>query len=279
MKINIIVPYYNESLNIQRTLDSIFAQSNFSKLVSKVVLFNDFSDDLSVTNVFNGLNSFNRKFSDFDPEWSWKLDDSDFLDASEKFTTIDRTEFCLINSPKNLNSAEIYVKCLEYCEDDAVIVWLDGGDWLCDIDAIRIISDTYDKSGCDILWTNHRFDYTGYNISKSLPANANVYEHAWVTSALRTFKKSLYNKISHENLKDKNGNWIRWARDQALYLPMLHIAEKRMYLPIVAYHYAWYDDGRIDRTSNEYKLNKETEQKETESFIRRRGYIETTKSS
>lgn len=244
MKFNIIIPYFNESLNIQRTIDSIFFQSNFSSLVSKIVFFNDCSTDNSEELVFESCNK--RK---------------------------DAVNIVHLKSEKNLNNAEIFVRMLKECDDDSIVVWLDGGDWLCDTDALRMIHDAYVKTGCDILWTNHRFDYSGMNISKALSAWANVYEHPWVTSALRTFKKSLYNQISVQNLKDRDGNFIRWARDQALYLPMLHIAKKRMYLPIVAYHYAWYDDGRIDRTSDSYKSKKETEQKASELFIRNRGFV------
>ena len=163
------------------------------------------------------------------------------------------------------------VKCIE---DDEVVCRLDAGDWLTDLDTLKILDMIYKHHGPAVLWTKHRWAYSDQNISDHLiHPDANIYEHPWVTSHLKTFRRSSMKGINHKNYLDKHGNWIMIACDQAIFLPMLHKAfldrKPRLFLPLVTYHYN-IDIDDPDLFSTERALA----QKTSGEWIRDRGYIE-----
>ena len=81
------------------------------------------------------------------------------------------------------------------------------------------------------------------------------------------------NGINPKNYKDKNGDWIMIACDQAVFLPMLHKAyldeKPRLFLPLVTYHYN-INLNDPDLFSSERSIR----QKHSGEWIRSRGYIE-----
>jgi hypothetical protein len=65
-----------------------------------------------------------------------------------------------------------------------------------------------------------------------------------------------------------NGELVRRAGDQALYLPILHNAKKWMYLPRVLYSYTIDEQGGAVYQTDDAKF-----QKAEADFIRARGYV------
>ena len=158
------------------------------------------------------------------------------------------------------------------CDDDDIVCRIDADDFLCDLDALRIMNEVYDTYKPDCLWTAHRwFDdkvVATHNISNYLPDTANPYHHPWVTSHLKSFRKCLINDVKDENFRGKTGDYIRRAGDQALYLPILHRANKRMYLPMVIYAY------RCDMSAETFMSEDAKFQKKEAEFLRKRGFVE-----
>ena len=97
--------------------------------------------------------------------------------------------------------------------------------------------------------------------------NADVYKHPWVSSHMKTFRKYLFNDIKYENFRKQNGEYIKRAGDQGLYLPILHKAKKRMFIPRVMYHYT------INDVPETYQTDDAKFQKSEADFIRQRGYV------
>jgi len=161
------------------------------------------------------------------------------------------------------------VEGLKECEPSDIICRLDGDDWLCDSDALTIIDHKYKTTGCDVLWTSHRWAFTNQNISGPLPQNADPYKHPWVSSHLKTFRKSLVEGINDENFRGANGEYFKRIGDQTIYLPVLHqSAGNWHYEPIVAYHYT------IDMNPSTFQTNDALFQKSEGEYLRSRGYIE-----
>lgn len=235
---SIIVPFYNESPDLQKTIDSLLALNYLNK---ELIFVNDFSTDNSLEIIEE--NRFNLE---------------------KKYNIVK-----IINKLNNINDIRLLTEPLDlFCSAENIICILDGGDWITDIDALNIINDVYNQTSCDILWTKQRWNYTSYNISGALPESANPYKYKWVTSHLKTFRKSLYDNVNPINFQDDEGKWIRWARDQALFLPMLTIAKKKIFLPLTMYHYNFdFEDANLNGGA------KNQAQMRTEQMLRTRGFV------
>lgn len=156
---------------------------------------------------------------------------------------------------------------ISLADDDDIICRIDADDWLCELDALAMIDQVYQSSQCDILWTAHRWGFSDKNISGPMKLNADPYQHPWVSSHLKTFRKKLINKISDENFRGEDGEYIRRAGDQAVYLPILHQTTSRVFLPRVVYHYT------IDDIPETYQTDDARFQKDEALFLRERGYV------
>jgi glycosyltransferase involved in cell wall biosynthesis len=172
------------------------------------------------------------------------------------------------NMEKKWEVANVLWGIANACEEDSDIVCrIDADDWLTDLDALTIIDQAYQQSGCEILWTAHRWGFSDRNISASMPASVDPYKHPWVSSHLKTFRKHLLNDVSDENFRGEDGQYIRRAGDQAIYLPALHQTHKRAFLPRVFYHYT------IDDVPETYQTPDAKFQKGEAEFLRSRGFV------
>ena len=173
-----------------------------------------------------------------------------------------------VNTEKHWEIKNI-VESLKECESNDIICRLDGDDWLCDCDALSIIDDRYRRTGSGALWTAHRWSFSNHNISRPLPRDANPYVHPWVTSHLKTFRKSLIEGVSDKNFRGEDGEYFRRIGDQTIYLPVLHKAAGNWHFePIVAYHYT------IDMSPQTFQTDDAKFQKNEGDFLRSRGFIE-----
>jgi len=156
---------------------------------------------------------------------------------------------------------------LTFCDDNDIVCRIDADDWLCDLDALAFINHEYEKTNCDCLWTAHRWAISDKNISGPMPDNADPYRYPWVSSHLKTFRKYLLNDVKDVNYRGSNGEYIRRAGDQAIYLPALYNSKKRIFLPRVTYHYT------IDDVPETYQTADAHFQRDEAVELRNRGYV------
>lgn len=158
------------------------------------------------------------------------------------------------------------------CDDDDIIVRLDADDHISDMDALWILNEAYDKHGVDCLWTAHRwFDserLTNISISGPLSNDDDPYQTQWKSSHMKTFRKRLLNGVNDLNFRDKDGEYIRRAGDQAIFLPVLHQSRSRGFLNVVMYSY------RCEMKNETFESDDAKEQKLEAEFLRRRGFVE-----
>jgi hypothetical protein len=153
--------------------------------------------------------------------------------------------------------------------ENSIIAILDGDDALCNENTVDLILREYNRnSKLDALWTAHAWDINGMNISKELPGNLNPYQYPWVSSHLKTFKLSVFQGINKENFQDLDNCWFERGYDQALYLPILHLARDRKFLDETCYLY------RINSNSLKVRDWKEKSQMDTIRLVRSRGFVE-----
>ena len=174
----------------------------------------------------------------------------------------------IVNTEKKWEVANV-LEGMNYAEESDIICRLDGDDWLCDIDALAILNYRYETEGFDAIWTAHRWSFTHANMSTELPNDANPYEHPWVSSHLKTFRKKLLSGVSDSNFRNSQGEYYKRIGDQVIYLPALYQAAGNWHFePIVAYHYS------IELNQDTFHTEDAKFQKSESEELRARGFIE-----
>jgi glycosyltransferase involved in cell wall biosynthesis len=230
-----VSPMYNASQTVKQMLLSVIAQSYNNW---KIILIDDMSDVGELEKVKSIISDIN--------------DD----------------RIVLFRNVKKRWETENVLMGIDLCGDNDIVCRLDPDDYLVDLDALQIIDQIYDQSKCDCLWTMHRWNTSMMNISGALPEGADPYKHPWVSSHLKTFRKRLINGINDVNFRGKDGNYIKRAGDQALFLPILNVSKMRAFLPLVMYHYnVKIVDGHIP-INDDLLL-----QKSEADFLRERGFV------
>lgn len=235
MKVQFIVPSYNIEKNINELVKSFKEQKNSNW---ECIIIDDMSTDST-----------------------WEKLQSLVDDTRIKVRKNTEKKYAL----KNI----VEVAKLHQDEDDVIIAVVDGDDSLCNDKTVDILIESY-EDGSEVVWTAHKWDTNGMNISGPVPDQVNPYFWPWRSSHLRTFKSSLLRKISTENFKNVKGKWFKRGYDQALMLPLIYVSRKHKYVPEVCYTY------NIDSSSIPAKDRNwcETEQISTINFVRSRGFIE-----
>ncbi|HYK02178.1 MAG TPA: glycosyltransferase family A protein [Thermoanaerobaculia bacterium] len=119
--------------------------------------------------------------------------------------------------------------------EEDVIVTLDGDDRFATPRALQVIGDTYRRSDCwmtygswvaegvDESWPVHtRGSWEGYPDGTS-----DFRSGMWLGTAVRTFRKWLWDLVDDADLRDEDGEYYRIVEDQACMIPMLEMATTR----------------------------------------------------
>ena len=234
MKIVFISPCYNAEKNIKKLVDSIRSQND--PRWHHVII-----DDISTDNTYEVA----QKYTQGDP----------------KFTVVK-------NDEKKYALRNIIEAARDFEDEDVVIATVDGDDYLCNDNAVNKILQCY-VSGYDVVWTAHRWDINGMNISRAMPEDVNPYQWPWCTSHLRTFRSSLLKSICDKNFQDWKGSWFKRGYDQALMLPLLSLTKKRFFLEDVCYQY---NIESVSLPAAE-RDKCERDQISTVNFVRSRGFL------
>lgn len=243
---------YNMERSIARMLHSICAQSytNWRLIIT---------DDVS--NIFSRQASHGivSKFIDIvDPQNDTRRDP--------------QIEF-IVNSEKKWETLNVLTMIREHCEDDDIVCRIDCDDYLIDSHALFAIDRAYRETECDALWTAHRWvnplgEVSNVNISGPITVKGSIHSVPWSMSHLKTFRKRLLNGVNEENFKNQHGEYVKRCGDQAIYLPALHRAHKKIYLPMVTYAYT------CSLAPETFQTDDAKFQKEEADFIRARGFVE-----
>jgi glycosyltransferase involved in cell wall biosynthesis len=236
MKVIFIIPMYNAAPHVKDLVESLQIQKNNNW---EAIIIDDMSSDDTIFMVNHATGSDDRFKLIVNKEKKWAL--------------------------KNVVEHSLNV------DEENIIAILDGDDMLCNENTVDLILNTYtEDSEADTAWTMHKWDINNINISKEIPniPHVNPYDYHWVTSHLKTFRASLIKQVNKDNFTDMNGEWFKRGYDQALYLPLLYISKKRVFIPEVCYYY------RINSNSMKHRIWKEQDQLNTVKVVRSRGFIE-----
>jgi glycosyltransferase involved in cell wall biosynthesis len=114
-----------------------------------------------------------------------------------------------------------------------VIVNLDGDDWLARTDALEIIAETYARQNCWVTygsWISNVINEGGQirGLWPAYPEGTTDFRRIrWLGTAVRTWKKWLWDLIDHRDLRDSTGRYYHVSEDQAVMLPLLEMSGTR----------------------------------------------------
>lgn len=233
-KLKIVIPTYNAMPWLERCLESIADQSykNFD-----VCVIDDASTDAKQA-------AFIKSFCE---EQGWRA----------HFNEVNQG--ALHNIVKGIN--------LLACEDEDVVIVIDGDDWLFNKWAFESIAETYTSP--KVLLTYGQFvSYRTGSVGFTRPLERKIIrrrayrKHNWLYSQLRTFKYFLWRQVKDEDLRNEDGEYYRVAYDVAMMFPMLEMAG-RCIKHVSRILYVYNDHNPL----NDHKLRRR-EQLQTELRLR-----------
>lgn len=198
----VVIPSYNSDRWCRSTLNSVFSQKYKNY---RVIFIDDASNDHTLDCALSFLRSHNI------PHTVLHFDDTglDLKSASTLFTKkIGRqhNQKCLIihNKNRRCSLTNLY-RAIYSCPDEkAIIIFLDGDDWLHGNQVFSQINEVYSHHD---VWLTHGSHITSQSKkhpgSRQFPDECieqNAFRKFWLPSHLRTFYVALFKKIKLEDL-------------------------------------------------------------------------------
>lgn len=111
-------------------------------------------------------------------------------------------------------------------DPEDVLVVLDGDDWFATENALKLIENTYLRFDCWMTYGSWVSDHP--NMPGRWPAypdgTVDFRRHEWLGTAVRTWKRWLWERIDDSAFRDAEGNYFRVTEDRAAMLPMLEMS-------------------------------------------------------
>lgn len=228
-KFNVVVPFYNCEPWILKCLESVYYQ-NYSNF--QCFIIDDVSTDKSSKKI------------------------KDFISDKDNFTLITNKDkkFALSNIARVLNGDDL--------SGEDVNIILDGDDWLSSYNVLSYLDKVYTEEGSYMTYGTYIYypqgkigvepsEYPEQVIKDNL-----FRQDAWRASHLRTFKHHLWQRLSMDDLKDKDGNYYQTAYDQALMLPLLEMSSERSkYLDKIMHVYNRTNPLNVDKVKQQLQYN------------------------
>jgi len=208
------------------------------------------------------------------------IDDASTLSKQREIIT----EFCERNKWKSLfnkiNKGALYglvhaVRLLD-CEDDDVIVVIDGDDWLAHKNVFKQLREIYTKNDVSLTWGQCELyprGMTPVNYAQPIPEmiiQQKLYRDIPFVFWINTFKYYLWRHIEDKDLRDVNGEYFKMMRDKATIYPMLEMAgEKIHFIEDTIYIY------NLENPLNDYRTTPPAEHTRVDLEIRKRRRYDT----
>jgi len=165
-----------------------------------------------------------------------------------------------------------------HCQDDDVIVIVDGDDWLAHRDVLKSLRKIYNDSDVCLTWGQCEIvPREAANAAKyAQPVSGMVIQQKlyrdipFVFWHLGTFKYLLWKNIQDKDLRDENGEYFRIMKDKATLYPMLEMAGDHIrYVDDVLYIY------NMENPLNDYVNTPSDEHMRVDTLIRNKPRYET----
>jgi hypothetical protein len=128
-------------------------------------------------------------------------------------------------------------------DPEDVIVSLDGDDWFCRNDALQIIADAYATRDCWMTYGSWFSQPKAPWSEGRWPAYpdgmTDFRSYRWLGTAVRTWKRWLFDRVEDIDLRDDDGQYFRIAEDRAIMWPLLEMSgtEHAAHIPDAIMYY------------------------------------------
>jgi len=217
-KFVIVIPSYN---NEKWCIDNITSTINQNYDKYRVI----FTDDCSSDSTFEKV--------------------SEVIRNSNKYT--------LIKNEERLGALANLYNMIHSCNDDEIILTLDGDDWLANPNVLNTLNSVYSQDVWMTYGQYQNYPDNGIGVAKEYPHHiieSNRFRsHEWGASHLRTFYAWLFKKINKQDLL-YNNKFMSMAWDMAMMLPMLEMSGLHSkFIPDILYRY------NLDNPINDHKVD------------------------
>lgn len=221
-KLVVLIPFYNPGKFLERCVSSVVSQ-NYENF--KMIFIDDASTD-----------------------GSWN-----------KLPHNDKRAICIRNE-KNVTALQnLHNAIMEYCEDDDIIITLDGDDSLIGKNCLNQINNFFNETGCWVsygqcIWSTGQRGFASWYSPEEF---SNLRFSPFKVSHIRTFRAGVYHRIQDQDpsfscMKDNDGNFYRSCYDVAIMFPIMELSgyDKVKYNDKVLYMYNFENpisDHRVDQ--------------------------------
>ena len=233
----IVIPSYNNEKWYEQNLYSVLHQhyDNY-----RILYVNDHSSDNTGTLIEQYLKEWNIDFCVYNFE-SMAEHIHDRVSDFNSLVNTERHFFTLIHNKKRVGALDNLYKMIHSCQDDEIIVSVDGDDWLAHDDVLKILNETYQSNEA---WFTHgtlkEFPWGHVAWCEPIPEHIlrnNAFREFKCPSHLRTFYGWLFKKIALDDFLYR-GEFISMAWDMAIMYPLAEMAaERHAFITQVLYIY------------------------------------------
>ena len=237
-----IIPSYNNEQWVEKNLSSIVSQKKKNWFIYYI-------DDCSTDNTINKLYRF--------------IKDNNIESKIE----------VIRNKKRMFQAYSRYIGYQKTNEND-ILLFLDGDDWLYNENVLHILEKQYNKGyvctyGTAIIYRNGTL--TEKIIQKPYPKNIiidNSYRsYLWKNCHLRTCRSYLIKSIPEKQLKDKDGKWLEHSTDMAEWLWILERSGGNIkWIQDILYIYN--KDNSLNHTNSWFYNSNDKNRKDIMNYIR-----------
>jgi glycosyltransferase involved in cell wall biosynthesis len=206
----------------------------------------------------NLLSALNQNYSNFRIVYADDCSSDGTADAVERIISEHDSghKVTLIKNTKRILPIGNTYNAIHSCDDDEIVILLDGDDWLAHNDVLSRVNKEYNEKDVWVTygqWISYSDNSHGGSreIPNSVISSNSFRRYEWCSSHLRTHYAWLYKMIRKEDLMC-DGDWFKAAGDLATMFPMLELAgPKQSFIPDILYVYNYtspINEAKVDRT-------------------------------
>lgn len=216
----------------------------------------------------NIISSLNQNYNNFRIIFTDDCSKDNTFEIVEKLVNShkNKDKCTLIKNENRIGALENLYNMIHSCNDEEIILTLDGDDWFPDENVLAKLNNYYSNEDIWMTYGQYtNFPMGGKGVAAPYPQKVidsnNFRQHQWGASHLRTFYAWLFKKIKKEDLMYE-GKFLPMTWDFGMMFPMMEMAgNHQKYIDEILYVY------NLENPINDHKVNQKLQQK-LDSYLR-----------